>query len=95
MEAHLPGQPDCDCHSEILSHLPRAASGCQGLSSRPGFKQENKGEEGPPHKELALSNLYVGGPSIFNVVFLYVLFEPPSCEFVKSVDNEISIFLRQ
>ena len=38
---------------------------------------ENKGEEGPPHKELGLSNLYAGGPSILYVVFRYVLFSPP------------------
>ena len=41
---------------------------------------ENKGEEAPPHKELGLSNLYAGGPSILYVLFLYVLFAPPILE---------------
>ena len=41
---------------------------------------ENKGQWAPPHKELGLSNLYAGTPSILYVGILYevyVLFSPP------------------
>ena len=38
---------------------------------------ENEGEEALPHKELGLSNLYAGGPSILYVLSLYVLSAPP------------------